>query len=360
MTIKVLIIDDSAAMCQILHEIINSKKDLEVVGVAHDPLIAREKIKALNPDVLTLDVEMPRMDGLTFLEKLMRLRPTPVVMISSLTEENAEATFRALELGAVDFVTKPRAITKDSLDEYSELIAEKIRAAARATQKILKAPETSSIGKITKRVESLSTQSPILHEKMIVIGASTGGTEAVKDILTQMPKSMPPILIVQHMPETFTKMFAKRLDNICAIDVKEAEDGDRLLPGHAYVAPGDFHMLMKKVGREYFIKLDQGPPVNRHRPAVDVLFNSAASCAGKNIIGVILTGMGSDGAAGMKALKQQGAYNLAQDQASSIIFGMPKAAIDTGCIDKVLPLNDISDHISVYLKNHTSVKRETH
>jgi two-component system chemotaxis response regulator CheB len=350
MTIKVLIIDDSVAMCQILHEIINSQKDLEVVGVAQDPLIAREKIKSLNPDVLTLDVEMPRMDGLTFLEKLMRLRPMPVVMVSSLTEENAEATFRALELGAVDFVTKPRAVTKSTLNEYSEVITEKIRAAARVAQKISQVPHVPE-NKVPRKVEATSISPQTLREKIIVIGASTGGTEAVKDILVQLPKDVPPILIVQHMPETFTKMFAKRLDNLCAISVKEAEDQEHALPGHAYVAPGDFHMSVDKKGRDYILRLDKNPAVNRHRPAVDVLFNSAADCGGKNVIGVILTGMGSDGASGIRKLKLAGAYNFAQDQASSIIFGMPKAAIDTGGIDKIVSISDLPQQILACLKN---------
>jgi two-component system chemotaxis response regulator CheB len=344
MPIRILIVDDSALMRQMLTEIIDGYDDLEVVGVAHDPYIAREKIKALNPDVLTLDVEMPRMDGLSFLERLMRLRPMPVVMVSALTEKNAQITFRALELGAVDFVTKPTANTPEDLARYGEMIAEKLRAAARA--------EVPRARDARREPAASPLAAPAVRPgQLIAIGASTGGTEALREILSQLPGALPPVLVVQHMPEMFTRLFAQRLDGLCQIAVSEARHGEPFLPGHAYIAPGDMHMRVSSEGGRFVASLDKGPPVNRHRPAVDVLFNSVAAVAGKNATGVILTGMGSDGAAGMRALKQAGARNLAQDEASSVIFGMPKAAIDCGCVDRVVPLGAMVDEILRSLAN---------
>lgn len=339
MTIKVLIVDDSALIRGVMKEIINSQPDMEVVGAAPDPLAARDLIKQTNPDVLTLDVEMPKMDGLDFLERLMRLRPMPVVMVSSLTERGSDITMRALELGAVDFVTKPKISIESGMLEYAGLIAEKIRIAARANIR----PRI--------KVQGASTQLAAVRnafvssEKLIIIGASTGGTEAIKDFLEQLPPDSPGVLITQHMPEGFTRSFANRLDKLCRISVKEAEGGERVLPGHAYLAPGHSHLLLVRSGANYMTKLDQGPPVNRHRPSVDVLFNSAALNAGKNAVGVILTGMGRDGAAGMLEMKKAGAYNLAQDEASCVVFGMPKEAIAIGATHEVGPLHELPQRV---------------
>ena len=341
MKIKVLIVDDSALIRGVMKEIINSQPDMEVVGAAPDPLVARELIKQTNPDVLTLDVEMPKMDGLDFLEKLMRLRPMPVVMVSSLTEKGSDITMRALELGAVDFVTKPKMSIQSGMLEYTDLIAEKIRTAARANIKPRVKVQPHGDGTMLASVRNPFVSS----EKLIIIGASTGGTEAIKDFLIQLPPDCPGILITQHMPEGFTRSFANRLDKLCRISVKEAEGGERVLPGHAYLAPGHSHLLLVRSGANYMTKLDQGPPVNRHRPSVDVLFNSAAANAGKNAVGVILTGMGRDGAAGMLEMKKAGAYNLAQDEASCVVFGMPKEAIAAGGTDEVAPLHELPKRV---------------
>ncbi len=339
MRTKVLIVDDSALMRQMLSEIIGGYDDFEVVGVAHDPYIARDKIKALNPDVLTLDVEMPRMDGLTFLENLMRLRPMPVLMVSSLTKKNAETTLRALELGAVDFVTKPVAQTSEDLAHYGEMIVEKLRATASAGLRRARGERDQS------RSPTSPAKSTFRPGQLVAIGASTGGTEALKDVLTQLPDTFPPVLVVQHMPEMFTQMFAKRLDGLCKITVTEALQGERVLRGHAYIAPGDMHMRLARKGEHLVVSLDQDPPVNRHRPAVDVLFHSIAEIAGKNTVGVILTGMGADGKSGVRALKETGARILAQDRDSCVVFGMPKAAIDTGCVDAIVSIEEMADEI---------------
>lgn len=339
MRTKVLIVDDSALMRQMLSEIIGGYDDFEVVGVAHDPYIAREKIKALNPDVLTLDVEMPRMDGLTFLENLMRLRPMPVLMVSSLTKKNAETTLRALELGAVDFVAKPVAQTSEDLAHYGEMIVEKLRATASAGL-----PRARG-GRERSRKPSSSAQSTYRTGQLVAIGASTGGTEALREVLAQLPDTFPPVLVVQHMPEMFTKMFAKRLDGLCKISVTEARHGERVVRGHAYIAPGDMHMRLARQGDQLVVSLDRDPPVNRHRPAVDVLFHSIAEIAGKGAVGVILTGMGADGKSGIRALKEAGARTLAQDRDSCVVFGMPKAAIDTGCVDAIVPIEEMADEI---------------
>ncbi|HUW49980.1 MAG TPA: chemotaxis response regulator protein-glutamate methylesterase [Sulfuricella sp.] len=347
MTIKVLIVDDSALIRSVLKEIIESHKDLKVVGAAPDPLVAREMIKALNPDVITLDVEMPRMDGIGFLEKLMRLRPMPVVMISSLTEKGSDITLRALELGAVDFIAKPKLDISRGLKEYSQEIAEKIRAAAKAH---LKKPTFQVQPSLTADAVLPSLSNRIAStEKLIIVGASTGGTEAIKDFLIKLPPDCPGIAVTQHMPEAFTKSFAQRLDSLCKISVKEAEDGDRILPGHAFIAPGHSHLLIKRSGANYVCELSDGPLVNRHRPSVDVLFRSAANHVGKNAIGVILTGMGKDGAVGMMEMKQAGSYNFAQDEASCVVFGMPKEAIATGGVDEIVPLQDMAARVMAYL-----------
>ena len=348
MKIKVLIVDDSALMRSLMNEIVSSQPDMEVVGVAPDPIVARDLIKQTNPDVLTLDVEMPRMDGLDFLEKLMRLRPMPVVMVSSLTERGSEITMRALELGAVDFVTKPKISIQTGMREYADTIADKIRGAAQARIKARTIPVGGSdghAGRSLPQVGNLLTSS----EKLIIIGASTGGTEAIKEFLLQMPSDCPGILITQHMPEGFTRSFAKRLDGLCKISVNEATGGERILPGHAYIAPGHSHLLLARSGANYITQLDQGEAVNRHRPSVDVLFRSAAAYAGKNAVGVILTGMGKDGALGMLEMKSAGAHNFAQDEASCIVFGMPREAIAVGATDEVGPLLELPGMVLGYL-----------
>ncbi|RJG05922.1 chemotaxis response regulator protein-glutamate methylesterase [Noviherbaspirillum cavernae] len=353
MKIKVLIVDDSALIRSVMKEIIGKQPDMEVVGVAPDPIVARELIKQTNPDVLTLDVEMPRMDGLDFLEKLMRLRPMPVVMVSSLTERGSEITLRALELGAVDFVTKPKLSIQSGMLEYTELITDKIRAAARAR---VKARTVASAEHARTATDALPLiRNPLTSsEKLIIIGASTGGTEAIKEFLMQMPSDCPGILITQHMPEGFTRSFAKRLDSICKISVNEAAGGERVLPGHAFIAPGHSHLQLARSGANYVTQLDQGPPVNRHRPSVDVLFGSAARCAGKNAVGVILTGMGKDGAAGMLEMKNAGAYNFAQDEASCVVFGMPREAIAVGATHEVGPLQELPRMVLEHLAANSS------
>lgn len=353
MKIKVLIVDDSALIRSVMNEIIRRQPDMEVVGVAPDPIVARDLIKKTNPDVLTLDVEMPRMDGLDFLEKLMRLRPMPVVMVSSLTERGSEITLRALELGAVDFVTKPKLSIQTGMLEYAELITDKIRAAAKARVKA-RTIASADAGKGPTDALPLIRNPLTSSEKLIIIGASTGGTEAIKEFLMQMPSDCPGILITQHMPEGFTRSFAKRLDSLCKITVREAEGGERVLPGHAFIAPGHSHLQLARSGANYVTQLDQGPPVNRHRPSVDVLFESAARCAGKNAVGVILTGMGKDGAAGMLTMKNAGAYNFAQDEATCVVFGMPREAIAVGAAHEVGPLQALPGMVLNYLAANSS------
>lgn len=338
MKIKVLVIDDSALIRSLLTEIINSQPDMTVVGAAPDPIIARDMIKQTNPDVLTLDVEMPKMDGLDFLERLMRLRPMPVVMVSTLTERGNEITMRALELGATDFVTKPKMSITEGMREYTDLIADKIRAAAQAKMSSLARP---AAGVAPAKAPSALRNPLISSEKLLIIGASTGGTEAIKAFLLQMPSDCPGILITQHMPAGFTKSFANRLDSICQISVSEAAGGERVLPGHAYIAPGDKHLLLARSGANYVTQLSDAPPVNRHKPSVDVLFDSAAQCAGKNAIGVILTGMGKDGAAGMARMREAGAYNFAQNEESCVVYGMPKEAVLHGGVHDVAHLKDL-------------------
>ena len=344
--IRVLIIDDSALMRQVLASLLSKDPGIEVIGSAPDPFIAREKIKALNPDVITLDVEMPKMDGLTFLEKLMRGHPMPVVMVSSLTEAGCETTLRALELGAVDFITKPKIDLREGMEEVAQDLIAKVKAAAQAKVrgKGVAAPRTPYPVPLTSSTAMIKTTDTI-----IAIGSSTGGTEAVKDVLMALPPNTPPILITQHMPERFTKTWADRMNALCRLTVKEAEDGDSVLPGHALVAPGGYHMALVRSGARYSVRINQDPPVNRHRPSVDVLFDSVAQYAGANTIGVILTGMGGDGAKGMLAMKQAGAYTIAQDEASCVVFGMPKEAIKLGGVDKVLPLSEVPDAIVAYV-----------
>lgn len=350
--IKVLVIDDSALIRGVMKEIINRENDMECVGAAPDPLVARQMIKDLNPDVLTLDVEMPRMDGLDFLERLMRLRPMPVLMISTLTETGSEITFRALELGAADFFSKPKMDIARGMEEYAIEITDKIRAVAQAKVKarssVSEVPEKFSADAILPSTAGRFSST----EKLIVIGASTGGTEAIKEILVKMPADAPGIMITQHMPEHFTKSFADRLNSLCKIPVKEAEQGERILPGHAYIAPGHSHLLLKRSGARYLAELNQGPLVNRHRPSVDVLFRSVANVAGANALGIILTGMGKDGVQGLLEMKQAGAHTVAQDEASCVVFGMPREAILAGAICEVLPLQNIARHTLNYLSSH--------
>ncbi|WP_099797164.1 protein-glutamate methylesterase/protein-glutamine glutaminase [Variovorax sp. 54] len=348
--IKVLCVDDSALIRSVMSEIINSQPDMTVVGTAADPLVARDLIKVTNPDVLTLDVEMPRMDGLEFLEKLMRLRPMPVVMVSSLTERGSEIALRALELGAIDFVTKPRLGVRDGLLNYTELIAGKIRTAASA--RLLPArPAATAARPAHEAAPEALLRSPLLStEKLLIIGASTGGTEAIREVLQPLPPDAPAVLIAQHMPAGFTRSFAQRLDGLCRIRVKEAEQGERVLPGHAYIAPGGFHLSLARSGANYVAHLDQEPPVNRHRPSIDVLFDSAAKHAGKNAIGIILTGMGKDGAEGLLRMRRAGAHTLAQDEASCVVFGMPREAVALGAVDEVSPLNEISRRVMAHLR----------
>lgn len=363
MKTRVLVVDDSALVRSVMTEIINRTSDLEVVGTAGDPYIAREMIRNLNPDVLTLDVEMPRMDGLEFLDKLMRLRPMPVVMVSTLTERGAEVTMRALELGAVDFVAKPKLGLKDGLDEAAREIADKIRAAARA--RVTRRGGTSALaggdrlpveprsgamaradtgsGGITKPLHVPMTRSST--EKLIAIGASTGGTEAIKDVLIKLPGDSPAVVITQHMPAGFTTSFAARLDGLCKIHVKEAADGERVLPGHAYIAPGGVHLRIDRSGANYIARLDDSEPVNRHKPSVDVLFHSVAVNVGPNAVGVMLTGMGKDGTVAMREMRDAGARNIAQDEASCVVFGMPREAIAAGAVEEVLPLQDIARRV---------------
>ena len=338
--IKVLIIDDSALIRSILKEIINSYPDMEAVGAASNPLQAREMIKSLNPDVLTLDVEMPEMDGLDFLEKLMRLRPMPVLMISSLTERGSDVALRALELGAVDFLPKPKLGIVEGIQGYVDEIAEKIRAAF-----VARIPRRAAVaGGVPSALPALGNRIATT-EKVIVVGASIGGTEAIKEFLIRMPPDAPGILITQHMPEAFTKSFANRLDSMCKIRVIEAGHNERVLPGHAYIAPGNSHLLLKRSGANYMTELSQSELVNRHRPSVEVLFRSAAQRAGKNVIGVILTGMGKDGAAAMLEMHQAGAYNFAQDEASCVVFGMPHEAIIMGAVDEVVDIQQMTHRV---------------
>jgi two-component system, chemotaxis family, protein-glutamate methylesterase/glutaminase len=348
--IRVLTVDDSALMRQVLATLLAKDPDIEVIGFAPDPYIAREKIKAMNPDVLTLDVEMPKMDGLTFLEKLMRGHPMPVVMVSSLTEVGCETTLRALELGAIDFITKPKIDLREGMEEVAQDLIGKIKAAACANVKREALGVSREAKRLTPHSLPLTSGRAMLKttDTIIAIGASTGGTEAVKEILVQLPPNTPPVLITQHMPERFTKTWADRMNSLSRIAVKEAQDGDSVLPGHALVAPGGYHMELVRSGARYSVHINQNPPVNRHRPSVDVLFSSVAKYAGANAVGVILTGMGNDGAKELLTMKQAGAFTIAQDETSCVVFGMPKEAIKLGGADRILPLTDIASAICVH------------
>ena len=344
--IKVLIVDDSVLIQKVLTEIFSKDPSIQVVGVADDPFDAREKIKSLNPDVLTLDIEMPKMDGITFLKKIMSLRPMPVVMISTLTQKGAPATLEALELGAVEYVGKPSADKPELLAQYAVEIIEKVK--------------TASVANLN-RLESQANRAPLVVSKpakiglanvntLIVIGASTGGTEAIRELLLMMPADSPPILITQHIPPVFSASFAKRLDGLLPHDVHEAADGDRVMAGNVYIAPGDRQMELVVKGGNYYCKVYDGERVNLHKPSVEVLFNSITKQCAKNTIGVMLTGMGADGASAMREMKDAGTYNIIQDEASSVVWGMPGAAAELDAGDKILPLEHIAGHIVTQLK----------
>jgi two-component system chemotaxis response regulator CheB len=363
---RVVVVDDSALVRSILSEIINRQPDMECIGAASDPIVAREMIRNLNPDVITLDVEMPRMDGIDFLSKLMRLRPMPVVMVSTLTARGAEVTLKALELGAVDFVAKPRLGIADGMRELAQEITEKVRIASRARVAKLHLPPSQpavapgaigaaatpgdAVGGAAKVVGMPAGLGRLSTEKILFIGASTGGTEATREVLTSLPPDAPAVMITQHMPPGFTKSYATRLNTLCKIAVQEAVDGARVLPGHAYIAPGGLHLSVERSGANYIARVRDGEAVNRHKPSVEVLFQSAARVVGRNAIGVMLTGMGADGARAMREMRDAGAYCVAQDEASCVVFGMPREAIATGACHEVLPLKKIGPHLMDYLR----------
>lgn len=345
---RVLVIDDSALMRTVLTELINSAHDLVVVGSAGDPYEARDKIKQLNPDVITLDIEMPKMDGLAFLEKLMTLRPMPVLMVSSLTAHGAEAALRALELGAVDYIEKPKMSIARGMEERRLDLIDKLRAAARARVRPLTAGARLPAGaRPPDAAPRLPADRPGLKgsEVVVAVGASTGGVECLRAFLSRLPADGPALVIAQHMPPKFTATFAARLDRLCPLTVVEGSDGARVLPGHAYIAPGTHHMLVARSGANYVIRLDDGPLVSGHRPSVDMLFDSVARTASANAIGVILTGMGRDGATGLKAMRDAGAATLGQDESSCVVYGMPKAAMDLGAVETELPLGRLPDEV---------------
>jgi len=343
--IKVLVVDDSAVVRETLTSILAADPQLEVIGAAADPLIAADKMRRQRPDVITLDIEMPRMDGLTFLQQLMSRDPIPVVVCSSLTEQGAETTLKALQYGAVEVITKPRLGTRQFLQESQVLVCDAVKAAARARLRPL-APERSEVTPKLSADAVLAKVRPgeVIRttEKVVAVGASTGGTEALRLFLEALPHDAPGIVIVQHMPEHFTAAFARRLDGLCRVAVKEAANGDSVIPGRALIAPGNRHLLLKRSGARYYVEIKDGPLVGRHRPSVDVLFRSAARYAGRNAIGVLMTGMGDDGARGMLELRQAGAVTFAQDEASCIVFGMPKEAIRLGAVDRILPLDELA------------------
>jgi two-component system chemotaxis response regulator CheB len=347
--IRVLIVDDSAVVRQTLSEVLGSDPEIEVIATAADPYVAAERIREQLPDVITLDIEMPRMDGLTFLQKIMTQHPIPVVICSSLAEEGAQSTLKALEYGAVDIITKPRLGSKQFLEDSRITLCQAVKAAAAARLQPIR-----PIRVVEPKLTADAMLSPATHamaettEKIVAIGASTGGTEALKTLLEALPADAPGIVVVQHMPETFTRAFANRLDGLCRITVKEAESNDTVLRGRALIAPGNRHMLLKRSGARYYVDVKEGPLVCRHRPSVDVLFRSAARYAGQNAVGVILTGMGDDGARGMLEMKQAGAKTIAQNEATCVVFGMPNEAIKRDAVDKILPLESVAGAILNY------------
>ncbi len=346
--IDVLIVDDSAVVRETLSGLISSDSRFKVIGTARDPIIAMEKMKISMPDVITLDVEMPRMDGLTFLQKIMSNHPIPVVICSSLTDTNSETAIKALEYGAVEIITKPKLATRDFLEESKIRICDTLEAAFLSRRKIKSTPSFSRTvaPKYSADVvlPAMTSGKSMIRttEKIIVVGASTGGTEALRVFLEALPMDAPGMVIVQHMPEHFTSAFSKRLDGLCKVTVKEAEDNDTIIRGRVLIAPGNYHTLLKRSGARYYVEVRKGPLVSRHRPSVDVLFRSASRYAGRNTVGIIMTGMGDDGAAGMKEMKDAGADTFAQDEDSCVVFGMPKEAIKKGAVDHVLPLNQLA------------------
>jgi two-component system, chemotaxis family, protein-glutamate methylesterase/glutaminase len=367
-SIKLMIVDDSALVRQVVSQAVERAPDIEVIATASDPVFAIDKMRNAWPDVIVLDIEMPRMDGLTFLRKIMSERPTPVIICSSLAEQGAATTLQALSAGAVSVITKPKVGRKDFFVDASDDIVSAIRAAARSNVRMLAtqpapAPRAGgAAGKPPSRgepwlVRPKNTADVILApadtggamlkttEKVVAIGTSTGGTQALEAVLTRLSINAPGIVVVQHMPETFTGMFAERLNNLCQIDVREAKDGDRVMPGRALIAPGGKHMLLKRSGAQYHVEVSDGPLVNRHKPSVDVLFRSVAKFAGANAIGIIMTGMGDDGARGLKEMRDAAAVTIAQDEASCVVFGMPKEAIKLGAAQQIMPLQQISDAI---------------
>ncbi|BBD07500.1 protein-glutamate methylesterase/protein-glutamine glutaminase [Desulfovibrio ferrophilus] len=348
--IKVLIVDDSAVVRNTMADLISSDPELEVMDTAADPFVAAKKMEIEVPDVITLDVEMPRMDGLTFLKKIMSQHPIPVVMCSTLTEKGSETLMRALEYGAVDIIQKPKLGTKQFLEESRIRITDAVKAAARVKVEKLRVRKKIKIQPKLSADAVIDGPAPKMNklqttEKVVAVGASTGGTEALRIFLEALPRNCPGVVIVQHMPEMFTAAFAQRLDSTCMIKVKEAADGDTVLPGQALIAPGNKHMLLKRSGARYYVELKDGPLVRRHRPSVDVLFRSSARYGGSNILGVIMTGMGDDGAVGMKEMKDAGAYNIAQDEASCVVYGMPGEAVKAGGVDKIMPLEAIAPEV---------------
>lgn len=353
--IKVLVVDDSAVARNILIQGLRQYEFIEVVGSAPDPYVARDKIIRLNPDVLTLDVEMPRMDGLTFLKKIMEYRPMPVIMVSSLTKSGCELTLSCLEAGAIDFITKPEIDVSDGIQKMISELAEKIKFAAKVKIRKRYVLESKAIIRPLPSLAMIETTN-----KIVAIGASTGGTEAIKYVLERMPADAPGILIVQHMPEKFTKSFAERLNNMCQLEVREAKDGDSIIPGLALIAPGNYHMLLRRSGARYVVETMQDPPVNGHRPSVDILFESVARYAGGNAIGVILTGMGCDGARGLLTMKVNGARTVAQDEESSVVFGMPKEAIRIGAAERVSSLDQMPEEICRLLRRDRPAADYTH
>lgn len=339
MAIRVLIVDDSATARAVLSDILTSDASIEVIGTASDAFVARDKIVELKPDVICLDVEMPRMDGITFLKKLMHYMPLPVIMVSSLTQSGAKTTLEALEAGAVDFVPKPHSHIYDGKDEMRDELIAKVKAAAKA--KVFKKTLTTQVANQTSLAQTTN--------KIVAIGASTGGTEALKDVLMALPRNAPGMIIVQHMPANFTAQFAQRLNSLCSVEVREAKNGDSIIPGLALIAPGDYHMVVRRSGARYYVEIGSGEKVSGHRPSADVLFNSVAKIAGTNAIGVILTGMGADGAKGLLAMRNAGANTIGQDEASCVVYGMPKVAYEVGAVERQLPLHKVADGIISFI-----------
>jgi two-component system chemotaxis response regulator CheB len=356
--IKVMLVDDSAVVRQVNKETLEKEPDIEVIGAAADPLYALDKMKSNWPDVLVIDIEMPRMDGLTFLKKIMAEHPTPTIVCSSLAEKGAAATMEALSAGALSIITKPKLGVKQFLQDSANDLVAAVRAAARANMRRMH-PGMSMTASTRPRLTAdviLAAQNASSRamaettDKVVAIGTSTGGTQALEAVLTRLPAVTAGIVIVQHMPEKFTAMFADRLNTLCALEVREAKDGDRVLPGRALIAPGGRHMMLKRSGAQYYVAVADGPLVNRHKPSVDVLFRSVAQIAGRNALGVIMTGMGDDGARGMKEMHDAGAQTVAEDESTCVVFGMPKVAIDLGGVDKIVPLDRIPQEIMAFGK----------